>query len=121
MVSKKKDKNQQLLGLLSQPVARPESIKEQETTVMAAVSPGTVEKPSGGKSEKVMISLYPEDQDRIRELLAWFASQGKTINTSLAIKSALRAARTGSELLDAYEQARSLDQRRKKRAKASGT
>ena len=111
-------RDQELLGLLSEPAPASENTQEAQTPARAT-PPNGAEKSTGGKSEKVMISLYPEDQDRIRELLAWFAAQGKTINTSLVIKSALRAVRTGSELLEGYEQARGLDLRRKKRAKAS--
>ncbi len=68
---------------------------------------------SQGKSAKITFSLYPEDHQIIRELSAFFAGQGLSINSSLVIKAALRAVRPGSELLQAYHQARSLDKRAK--------
>ena len=66
------------------------------------------------KPGKFQIYAHPEDRRLIRELAAWFNSQGLRITDSLVIKSALRAVKPGSELLAAYQEAAQLDQRFKK-------
>jgi hypothetical protein len=61
----------------------------------------------------VQFWLHPEDQRLIRELAAWLAGQGLRPTDSMVIKSALRMAKTGGELLDAYREASQLDGRLK--------
>ena len=49
----------------------------------------------------------------MRELAAWLAGQGLRPTDSMVIRVALRTARTGGELLEAYRQASRLDGRLK--------
>ncbi len=60
------------------------------------------------------IYLNEQDQRLLRELSVWFAGQGLRINDTLVLRIALRAARPGSELLAAYEEAVKSDRRFKK-------
>jgi hypothetical protein len=57
--------------------------------------------------------LHDEDRRLIRELAAWLAGQGLRPTDSMVIRSALRTAKTGGELLEAYRQASQLDGRLK--------
>jgi len=62
-------------------------------------------------------SIYLNDADLklLRELRVWFAGQGvENVNNTLIIRSALRAVKTGRELLTAYQEAAKLDRRLKK-------
>ena len=60
------------------------------------------------------IYLNEQDQRLLRELSVWFAGQGLRINDTLVLRIALRAARPGSALLTAYEEAIKSDRRFKK-------
>ena len=60
------------------------------------------------------IYLNEQVQRLLRELSVWFAGQGLRINDTLVLRIALRAARPGSELLAAYEEAVKSDRRFKK-------
>ena len=60
------------------------------------------------------IYLNEQDQRLLRELSVWFAGQGLRINDTLVLRIALRAARPGSELLAAYEEAVKSDRRFRK-------
>ena len=57
------------------------------------------------------IWLHDEDQKLIQELAVWLLSQRKRINTSLVLKTVLRAAKTGPHLLAAYDEAVKVDAR----------
>jgi len=57
------------------------------------------------------IWLHAEDQKLIQELAVWLLSQRKRINTSLVLKTVLRAAKTGPLLLAAYDEAVKVDAR----------
>jgi hypothetical protein len=57
------------------------------------------------------IWLHAEDQNLIHELAVWLVSQRKRINTSLVLKTVLRAAKTGPQLLAAYDEAVKIDAR----------
>ena len=61
----------------------------------------------------VQFWFHEEDAKLLRELAAWIAGQGLRPTDSLVIRSALRTARTGGELLAAYRQAAQLDGRLK--------
>jgi hypothetical protein len=60
------------------------------------------------------IYLNGEDQKILRELSVWFASQGRKINDTLIIRTALRSVHTGPDLLAAYDEATKSDRRFKK-------
>jgi hypothetical protein len=66
-------------------------------------------RPVRGKA--VQFWLHDEDQRLIREFALWLLSQRKRINSSLVVKTILRAAKTGPELLAAYDKAVKVDAR----------
>jgi hypothetical protein len=61
----------------------------------------------------VQFWLHDEDRQLVRELAAWLAGQGIRTTDTMVIRSALRMAKTGGELLDAARQASQLDGRLK--------
>jgi hypothetical protein len=61
----------------------------------------------------VQFWLHDEDRRLVRELAAWLAGQGFRSTDSLIIRAALRTAKTGGELLNAYREAAQLDGRLK--------
>ena len=85
--------------------AEPESPRKSPRRA-AAVSKARVGKP-------VQFWLHEEDRRLVRELGAWLAGQGLRSTDSLIIRSALRTAKTGGDLLEAYRQAAQLDGRLK--------
>ena len=66
----------------------------------------------------VQFWLHDEDRKLVRELSAWLAGQGERPTDSLVIRSALRMANTGGELLKAFRQASQLDGRLKQHKKS---
>ena len=91
----------------------PSDAPEPETT---SPTPGPAESAAPTQSKTGRFSsvyLNPEDQRLIRELSVWFAAQGLRINDTLVIRSALRAAHPGSELLAGYEESQKGDRRYK--------
>jgi hypothetical protein len=61
----------------------------------------------------VQFWLHDEDRQLVRELAAWLAGQGIRTTDTMVIRSALRMAKTGGELLEAARQASQLDGRLK--------
>jgi len=61
----------------------------------------------------VQFWFHEEDRRLLRELAAWVAGQGLRPTDSMVIRAALRTAKTGGELLQAYRQASELDGRLK--------
>ena len=57
--------------------------------------------PKSRVGKPVQFWLHEEDRRLVRELSAWLAGQGLRATGSLVIRSALRTAKTGTELLDA--------------------
>jgi hypothetical protein len=66
----------------------------------------------------VQFWLHDEDRQIVRELAAWLAGQGIRTTDTMVIRSALRMAKTGGELLDAARQASQLDGRLKQHKNA---
>ena len=66
----------------------------------------------------VQFWLHDEDRKLVRELSAWLAGQGERPTDSLVIRTALRMANTGGELLKAFRQASQLDGRLKQHKKS---
>jgi hypothetical protein len=62
----------------------------------------------------VQFWFHEEDRRLLRELAAWLAGQGLRPTDSMVIRAALRTAKTGGELLQAYRQASELDGRLKR-------
>lgn len=66
------------------------------------------------RGKPVNMYMHPDDVDRIRSLAAYLAAQGKRVSDSQVVKAALRVARADSDLLAAYEETLSIDQRFKR-------
>ena len=125
-----KDKVSELLGTIARttPAASPPSELAETPTVatQAAAKPKATKRiksvprqapessspAASGKFSSIYLNV--EDQRILRELSAWFAGQGRKINDTLIIRTALRAVQTGSELLTAYDIAAQSDRRYKK-------
>lgn len=67
------------------------------------------------RGRAVQFYLHPEDEQLIREYVVWLAPHRKRINDTLIIKTVLRAAKTGSEFLVAYDKAVKVDGRLKRK------
>ena len=91
------------------PQERTELVAEPEATVLDAAAP--IKRSRVGKP--VQFWMHEEDRRILRELSAWLAGQGVRASDSLVIRTALRSAKTGSELLQAYREAAQLDGRLK--------
>ena len=69
--------------------------------------------PRNRVGKPVQFWLHDEDRKLVRELAAWLAGQGMRPTDSMVIRAALRTAKTGGDLLEAYRQAAQLDGRLK--------
>jgi hypothetical protein len=99
----------------SEPTERREVISESEDVVGA-----TSNKAKRGRVGKpVQFWMHEEDRRILRELSAWLAGQGVRASDSLVIRTALRSAKVGSELLQAYREAAQLDGRLKQSSESS--
>jgi hypothetical protein len=88
-------------------VAEPEPLRMKPRMGEVTVAPlSRVGKP-------VQFWLHDEDRQLVRELAAWLAGQGIRSTDSMVIRAALRTAKTGGDLLDAYREAAQLDGRLK--------
>ena len=63
------------------------------------------------RGKAIQLYLHPQDEKLIREFAVWLAPHRKRINDSLVVKAVLRAAKTGPELLAAYDAALKVDGR----------
>lgn len=93
--------------------AAPEADVKPEPARKTARSRATDAAPVGRVGKPVQFWLHDEDRQLVRELAAWLAGQGIRSTDSMVIRAALRTAKTGGELLDAYRQAAQLDGRLK--------
>jgi hypothetical protein len=87
------------------PIKRP-SVK-RATEAQPAPAQSRVGKP-------VQFWMHEPDRKLVRELSAWLAGQGVRPTDSMVIRAALRMAKTGSALLEAYWEAAKLDGRLKR-------
>lgn len=94
---------------------------QRKNTAATAVEPVRAEsatadeaRPAGRVGRPVQFWMHDEDRQIIRELSAWLASQGIRPSDSLVIRTALRTAKAGNDLLAAYREASKLDGRFKK-------
>ena len=90
------------------PVAVPKPTRKAAPRTMPTAPKSKVGKP-------VQFWLHDEDRQIIRELAAWLSGQGIRLTDSMVVRAALRTAKTGGELLEAYRQASQLDGRLKQR------
>jgi hypothetical protein len=79
-----------------------------------ATAPTAAKKPKSKIGRAVQFWMHDEDTQLVRELSAWLAGQGVRPSDSMVIRAALRYAKTGSGLLEAYWQASRLDGRLKR-------
>jgi hypothetical protein len=91
--------------------AAPSSRKPARRAEPIPISKSRVGKP-------VQFWLHDEDRQLVRELAAWLAGQGIRTTDTMVIRSALRMAKTGGELLEAARQASQLDGRLKQHKNA---
>ena len=99
---------------LSVPRALPASRPAPKPRPQKAVPRSITSSPRGRaavRGKDIHIWLHAEDQKLIQELAVWLLSQRKRINTSLVLKTVLRAAKTGPHLLAAYDEAVKVDAR----------
>ncbi len=90
-----------------------EAVVELEPNHKASRRATVLSTPGGRVGKPVQFWLHDEDRQLIRELAAWLAGQGIRSTDSMVIRAALRTAKTGGELLEAYRQAAQLDGRLK--------
>jgi hypothetical protein len=76
-------------------------------------APSAGKKPKSKVGKAVQFWMHDEDTQLVRELSAWLAGQGVRPSDSMVIRAALRYAKTGNALLEAYRQASKLDGRLK--------
>lgn len=95
---------------LGEPAAAP--VAHKPDPARKATSRATAA-PKSRVGKPVQFWLHDEDRRLVRELAAWLAGQGLRPTDSMVIRSALRTAKTGGELLEAYRQAAQLDGRLK--------
>ena len=109
----------------SEPVSAPSAVDAAKTAAVVETPPRrkavTRAEPipaSGRRGKPVQFWLHDEDRQLVRELAAWLAGQGIRTTDSMVIRSALRMAKTGGELLDAARQASQSDGRLKQHKNA---
>lgn len=73
------------------------------------------------RGKAIQFYLHAPDEKLIRELAVWLAPHRKRINDSLVIKAALRATKTGPELLAAYDAAVKVDGRTRRKGNIHDT
>ena len=94
------------------PAKPPETEKHSRTEAPKRTAPAKKAENKMGKP--VQFWMHDEDRKLVRELSAWLAGQGTRPSDSMVIRAALRFAKTGSGLLEAYWQAAKLDGRIKR-------
>jgi hypothetical protein len=127
-MSKKKNNVNDLLAAIKRQPTTPTPEKADPVIVPAAsmetAGPTTRHPPKkeaavkkgeeGKRGKPVQFWMHDEDRKLVRELSAWLAGQGVRPSDSMVIRAALRLAKTGSGLLEAYWQAAKLDGRIKR-------
>ncbi len=101
----------------------PTSAAPIEQVAPESTPPIAAEPPSkrGRVGRAVQFWMHEEDRRILRELSAWLAGQGVRASDSLVIRTALRSAKTGSELLEACREAAKLDGRLKASATSNSS
>ena len=97
----------------SEPTADPVAVTEGEPARKGTRRKEVSAAPVSRIGKPVQFWLHDEDRQLVRELAAWLAGQGIRSTDSMVSRAALRTAKTGGELLDAYRQAAQLDGRLK--------
>ena len=71
--------------------------------------------PRGARGKAIQFYLHEADEKLIREFAVWLAPHRKRINDSLIVKTVLRAAKTGPDLLAAYDEGLAVSKAHQKR------
>ena len=92
------------------------SLNSAKTTV-PSTQPKTRQKDDSIKPNyaRVSVSLFEKDKGRLDEIVGYMHQKGYRLNTSQAIKIALRSVKIDSLLVKSLEQVNSEDQRTSKR------
>lgn len=125
MSNKKNNVSDLLAAIKRQPTVPTQ--EKAEPAIVPTVAPETAEpmKPSrkpavakkSGESKRgkpAQFWMHDVDRKLLRELAAWLAGQGVRTTDSLVIRAALRLAKPGSALLEAYWQSAKFDGRIKR-------
>jgi len=72
------------------------------------------------RGKAIQFYLHAPDEKLIREFAVWLAPHRKRINDSLVVKTVLRVAKTGPDLLAAYDAAVKVDGRTQRKRRAAG-
>ncbi len=106
---------------LERPVSSPQP-KEQKTKSAAqsntAAGRPRVAVPPPVRGKAIQFYLHAPDEKLIREFAVWLAPHRKRINDSLVLKTVLRAAKTGPDLLAAYDAAVKVDGRTRRKGRS---
>ncbi len=121
-MSRGKDNVNTLLAAINRQPTGPSVAKPPEESAPAkpsAISDPHSKTASGKKSKSkvgkpVQFWMHDEDRKLVRELSAWLAGQGIRPSDSMVIRAALRMAKVGSPLVEAYWEAAKLDGRIKR-------
>jgi len=83
-----------------------------------SASPLRAAVPPPVRGKAIQFYLHAPDEKLIREFAVWLAPHRKRINDSLVLKTVLRAAKTGPDLLAAYDAAVKVDGRTRRKSRA---
>jgi len=75
----------------------------------------------GARGKAIQFYLHEADERLIREFAVWLAPHRKRINDSLVVKAVLRAAKTGPDLLAAYDEGLAVSKAHQKKRKYAET
>lgn len=108
-MAKPKEQRDILLAAIQRKVLAPHNEPAEVTQPAASPAIPGGERRHSGKA--IQFWLHEEDRQLIRELAAWLAGQGLRATDSLVIRTALRTAQTGADLVEAYRRAAAMDGR----------
>jgi hypothetical protein len=96
-------------------VPQSEPLPAEKPLKRAVKKPKITDRETGGrKGKQTQFWLHDVDRKLIRELSAWLAGQGLRPTDSMIIRAALRMAKTGGGLIEAYWEAAKVDGRLKR-------
>jgi hypothetical protein len=114
MSKAKHNVNDLLAAIQRKTPSSPEPITEVETLRTSSAEPDA-RGSSRPCAHRVQFYMHDDDRQIVRELSAWLAGQGIRASDSLVIRTTLRLAKTGDDLLATYRQLEQQDGRYKQR------
>jgi hypothetical protein len=123
MSKQKNNMNHLLAAIKRQPIentptkiepVKPEAEEAEPEEQTTALPRQIRKKAQSRKGGPVQFWMHDEDRKLVRELSAWLAGQGLRPTDSMVIRAALRQAKTGGALIEAYWNAAKLDGRLKR-------